>query len=91
MPLRRWARRTLMGVKIAAAQPTELRAIWSKSSTLQSNLNQVAARLDELRVAGELTEKKASSALLELQLFYTELHALVKKMRLELVTGRGDL
>ena len=89
MPLRRWARRTLLGVKIVAAQPAELRAIWSASSTLQSNLNQAAARLDELRLAGELTQDSASAILAELLGLYPALYALVRTMRLELATMRG--
>ena len=89
MPLRRWARRTLLGVKIVPAHPAELRAIWSQSSTLQSNLNQAAARLDELRLAGELTQENASATLVELQQLYPELYALVRTMRLELATMRG--
>lgn len=89
MPLRRWARRTLLGVRIVAAQPAALRAIWSESSTLQSNLNQAAARLDELRLAGELTQQNASATLSELMQLYPELYALVRTMRLELATMRG--
>lgn len=89
MPLRRWARRTLLGVTIVAAQPAELRAIWGASSTLQSNLNQAAARLDELRLAGELTQEGASAILLELLELYPQLYSLVRSMRLELATMRG--
>lgn len=89
MPLRRWARRTLLGVKIVAAQPAELRAIWGASSTLQSNLNQAAARLDELRLAGELTRDSASATLVELLELYPQLYSLVRAMRLELATMRG--
>ena len=89
MPLRRWARRTLLGVKIVAAQPAELRALWAASSTLQSNLNQAAARLDELRLAGALTQDNASATLPELLRLYPELYALVRTMRLELATMRG--
>ncbi|MEO8807074.1 MAG: hypothetical protein ABI433_13425 [Burkholderiaceae bacterium] len=89
VPVRRWARRVLLGVKVAAAQPAELRAIWSETSTLQSNLNQVAARLDELRLAGELTQERASSTLVELLRLYPALYQLVRSMRLELATMRG--
>lgn len=89
MPLRRWARRTLLGAKIVPVLPSELRALWAASSTLQSNLNQTAARLDELRVAGELTRENASASLFELLNLYPELYALVRTMRLELATMRG--
>ena len=89
MPLRRWARRTLLGVKIVPALPSELRAIWGSSSTLQSNLNQAAARLDELRLAGELTLENAGAPLHELLQLYPQLYSLVRAMRLELATMRG--
>ena len=89
LPVRRWARRTLLGTRTPAARPVELRQIWGSSSTLQSNLNQVAARLDEMRLASVLNQETASEHLGELLSLYPALYELVRTMRLELVSMRG--
>lgn len=90
LPVRRWARRTLLGMRTPAARPVELRKLWGSSSTLQSNLNQVAARLGEMSLAAELNQEAALEQLGELLSLYPALYELVRTMRLELVSMRGN-
>lgn len=89
LPLRRWARRVLLGRKISAAQPLELRRLWTESSTLQSNFNQLVSRLDELRVAGALNASTVGEHLAALLIVVPDLHHLVRLMRVELASLRS--
>ena len=86
LPLRRWARRVLLGHRVSAAQPAELRRMWTASSTLQSNFNQLVARLAELRAADELNAATASDHLVALLAVVPDLHSLVRDMRLQLAS-----
>ena len=89
LPLRRWARRTLLGTPTPAAQPAELREIWSRSSTLQSNTNQLCERLNQLHLNGDLNRDSADQTLRELAILAPDLHQLVRQMRIELANLRG--
>ena len=89
MPLRRWARRTLLGATITPALSSELRQIWSSSSTLQSNFNQLCSNLNQMDQTGELSLATCEPALLELARLAPGLHQLVRSMRLELTMMRG--
>lgn len=88
MPLRQWARHVLTGAHVAAATPSELRALWSQSSTLQSNTNQLVERLNQLHRSGELRLTEADSTLRELANLAPRLYELVCVMRVELVASR---
>ena len=90
MPLRRWARGLLLGSKPHAAYPGELRLIWSSSSTLQSNANQLVSCLNVLRQNGELRLDTACQSLQELAELAPRLYALVRQMRAELLSVRGQ-
>lgn len=90
LPLARWARRTLLSTPTPAAQPQELRSIWSESSTLQSNTNQLVERLNQLHQAGDLTLGSASQTLQELVAIAPDLHNLVRQMRVQLVALKGS-
>ena len=87
MPLRRWARRALTGIVVTAARPLDLRRLWSESSTLQSDFNQLTDRLNQLHASGELTLENAGPALVELVPLVSEIHQLVRRMRVELADG----
>ena len=89
LPLRRWARRTLLGTPTPAAQPAELREIWSRSSSLQSNTNQLCERLNQLHLNGDLNRDSADQTLRELALLAPDLHQLVRQMRVELANLKG--
>lgn len=89
MPLRRWARCTLLGLPITVARSDELRRLWSESSTLQSNFNQAAQRLNELHIAGELSIATGDQALQALAKIVPGLYALVRALRVELAAMRG--
>jgi hypothetical protein len=86
LPLRKWARRTLLGTPTPAAQPQELRSIWSSSSTLQSNTNQLCENLNRLQLVGELNLRAADQTLRDLAVLAPELHQLVRQMRVELAS-----
>ncbi len=93
LPLRRWARRTLLGTPTPAAQPAELRSLWSSSSTLQSNFNQLCENLNRLHLQDELTFASANQTLREtlrdLAVLAPQLHQLVRQMRVELASLKG--
>ena len=89
LPLRRWARRTLLGTPTPAAQPAELRDLWSRSSTLQSNTNQLVERLNQLHLSADLNLGSAEPTLLELAELAPRLHTIVCLMRIELANLRG--
>lgn len=89
LPLRRWARRTLLGTSTPAAQPQELRSIWSSSSTLQSNTNQLCENLNRLHLQNELSLGAADQTLRDLAVLAPELHQLVRQMRVELASLKG--
>lgn len=89
LPLRRWARRTLLGTPTPAAQPAELRDLWSRSSTLQSNTNQLVERLNQLHLSADLNLGSAAPTLLELAELAPRLHTIVCLMRIELANLRG--
>lgn len=89
LPLRRWARQVLLGVPVSAVRPAELRELWAASSTLQSNFNQLCARLNELHQAGDLRLDSAETTLRNLAALAPELHRLVCLMRVELAALRG--
>lgn len=90
LPLRRWARETLLGSPPVAAHHADLRLIWSSSSTLQSQTNQAVAALNVLQKSGELRLDNAEQSLRDLVELVPRLYNLVKQMRVELlsVTGR---
>ncbi|MES2992643.1 MAG: hypothetical protein V4844_14570 [Pseudomonadota bacterium] len=91
LPLRRWARRVLIGTPIAATRPAELRALWTESSTLQANFNQLVERLNFLHQAGELDLTGCERAFRDLAHLVPELHQLVCSMRVELAAlGRSS-
>lgn len=90
LPLGRWARRALLGTPTPAAQPTELRALWSSSSTLQSNTNQLVERLNQLHLSGDLSRDSADQTLRELAVLAPRLYSLVKQMRVELLSVRSS-
>lgn len=90
LPLGPWARRTLLGAPCPAAQPAELRALWSSSSTLQSNTNQLVERLNQLHLAGDLNRDSADQTLHDLALIAPQLHQLVCQMRVELLSVRSS-
>ena len=89
LPLRRWARDHLLGQKPPAAHPVDLRFVWSSSSTLQSQLNQLVTALNVLRKAGELRMDSADQSLRELAELAPRLYSLVKQMRVDLLSVRG--
>lgn len=90
MPLRRWARTTLLdGAAPTVAVPMELRQLWSDSSPLQSNANQLVERLNELRRAGQLDWATAAPSLRGLAEIAPRLYALVCRLRLELLGARS--
>lgn len=89
LPLGRWARRRLLGTPTPAAQPAELRDLWSRSSTLQSNTNQLVERLNQLHLAADLNLGLAGPTLLELAELAPRLHVIVCLMRIELANLRG--
>lgn len=89
LPLARWARRTLLGTPTSAAQPQELRSLWSSSSTLQSSTNQICENLNRLHLSGELNLDSATKPLQELAALAPDLHRLVCQMRVELANLRG--
>ncbi len=90
MPLGTWARRTLLGTPTPAAQPAELRALWSSSSTLQSNTNQLVEKLNLLHLQNELNLGSAGPTLLELAELAPRLHTIVCLMRIELANLKGS-
>lgn len=89
MPLRRWARDLLLGSQPHAAHPSELRLLWTSSSTLQSQTNQLVTSLNILRKTGELRPETADQSLRELAELAPRLYSLVKQMRVELLSIRG--
>ncbi|MEP7295751.1 MAG: hypothetical protein ABI702_06135 [Burkholderiales bacterium] len=88
LPLRRWARDLLLGSPPQAAHPRDLRLIWSSSSTLQSQTNQLVAALNALRKTGELQLDTADQTLRGLAELAPRLYSLVKEMRVELLSIR---
>lgn len=90
MPLRRWARGMLLGSPPPAAHPGDLRLIWSSSSTLQSQTNQLVTSLNILQKTGELRLETADQALRGLAELAPRLHSLVKQLRVELLSIRGS-
>ena len=90
LPVRRWARETLLGSPPVAAHHADLRSIWSSSSTLQSQTNQAVAALNVLQKSGELRLDSAEQSLRELAELAPRVYSLVKQMRVELLSIRGS-
>ena len=90
MPLRSWARSMLMGSPPPAAHHGDLRMLWGSSSTLQSQTNHLVTSLNVLRRSGELRLETADHSLHELAELAPRLYALVKQMRVELLSVRGS-
>ena len=89
LPVRSWIRaRALRDRAPAQSHSADLRTMWRESATLQSNYNQLVARLNELHAAGELTTSAAAQTLAELRRIAPQMYALVKALRLDLARQR---
>lgn len=89
LPLAVYARERLLRDRPPArAVHADLRELWRASATLQSNANQLVARLNELRDAGELAPAAAEAALVALAEVAPQLLEHVLALRRELLDAR---